>query len=63
MEEARTPVTILPPRLKSLQDYMSLVTSESQQWKDLHLARKNRLVRSLVNFSIRIDYYDRELHL
>ena len=46
VEEARAPIQILPPRLKSLQDYLGQISSESNEWKDLHLARKNRLVRT-----------------
>jgi hypothetical protein len=44
VEEARAPIQVLPPRLKSLQDYLGQVRSESDQWKDLHQSRKNRQV-------------------
>ena len=31
---------IIPPRLKKLNDLLELATNESDQWKDLHHARK-----------------------
>ena len=46
VEEARAPIQILPPRLKSLQDYLGQISNESNEWKDLHQSRKNRLVRN-----------------
>jgi hypothetical protein len=44
VEEARAPIKVLPPRLKNLQDYLGQVANESNQWKDLHASRKNRMV-------------------
>lgn len=46
VEEASAPLKVLPPRLKNLQEYLGQVKEESSQWKDLHLARKNRQTSS-----------------
>lgn len=47
VQEASAPVQVLPPRLKNLQDYHEQINNESNQWKDLHLTRKNRQVAFL----------------
>ncbi len=47
VEEASAPLSVVPPRLKNLQEYLGQVKEESSQWKDLHMTRKNRQVSFL----------------
>ena len=40
--EQKKPAKIVPPRLKKLTEALDLATNESDQWKELHHARKNK---------------------
>ena len=40
--EQKKPQKIMPPRLKKLTEALNKATGESEQWKELHHARKNK---------------------